>query len=406
MGEMGPQDNVVPLRQPGDDSDVVEEYEPPTEGDWLRRDLVAAAERGDAAEAIRVATELQSRLASAPRFRTIGPAEIFAPLPPLPWVVRELGIAPGRITLLAGYGGSGKTVAAQSMALSIATGKPIWDSLPCEPGRVVHVDYEQGEWLDRYRYRRLARAMGHDLDELMAGDQSVLRMEAFPGVALAEELERAWVEVCTGCTLCIVDSFRAAAAHVDENDSKARLPLDMLTRVSERTGCAILVLHHARKTPTGPSSATPQQEGVRGSGGLFDAAGSVLVAVGADGATPIVHHVKASITGKHAEPFALEIVDIPNGDDPDWGLKVLKTDPADLTLRRGEKADDELAEKIIAFVKKNPRCTTRELLHGVKGHSHSAKTAMRDRLVRLGRLENIGGRSGDSWVIPAEVTDG
>lgn len=58
-----------------------------------------------------------------PPFDWIGVDRIFEPLAPTPWVVPGLQLGPGRPTLLVGYGSSGKTITAQSLALSVVTNR-------------------------------------------------------------------------------------------------------------------------------------------------------------------------------------------------------------------------------------------------------------------------------------------
>ena len=76
---------------------------------------------------------------------TIGVDEIFAPLPPIPWLVQALRLAPGAPVVLAGYGFSGKTLLAQEIALCVASGKPVFGLFTCRMGRALHLDFEQGQ---------------------------------------------------------------------------------------------------------------------------------------------------------------------------------------------------------------------------------------------------------------------
>src|SRR5256885_5947599 len=48
-----------------------------------------------------------------------GVSEIFAPLPPQTWLVRDLQLCPGRPNMVQSYGNSGKSIVAQSIGLSI-----------------------------------------------------------------------------------------------------------------------------------------------------------------------------------------------------------------------------------------------------------------------------------------------
>jgi hypothetical protein len=108
---------------------------------------------------------------AAPRVTLLDGAAIAAPLPPLAYLVRGLALVAdaGPPHLMAGYGYSGKTLALQSMALSLAAARNVWGFYPCPDRRqVVHVDFEQGERLTRIRYQRLARAMDLDLTPVLA----------------------------------------------------------------------------------------------------------------------------------------------------------------------------------------------------------------------------------------------
>lgn len=99
------------------------------------------------------------------RIHLIGTRSIFAPLPPASWVVKGLQLGTGRPAIFAGYGSSGKTLAAQALALAVASGRPPWQhpAFLCEkPRRVIHIDHEQGRRGTLLRYQRLATGM--DLD--------------------------------------------------------------------------------------------------------------------------------------------------------------------------------------------------------------------------------------------------
>jgi len=265
---------------------------------------------------------------------------IFAPLPPVRWLCQALDLAPGAPALFAGYGYSGKTVAAQEFALAVATGTPAWGRFPVRQGRVLHIDYEQGSYLTRLRYQRLARARGVDPASL-AGRLEVEPLPAWylDGGDAYEQLVRR----CEGVDLVIVDSFRAACPRTDENSSDARVPLDVLGRISEATGAAPLALHHARK-PTKDAQGGARMS-VRGSGALYDACGTVLVFAGEKGKAVTVSHEKARITGRPCADFGLWIEDVEVDRDPVGGLRVAAVDAG------GGATPDEAASATFTRVK-------------------------------------------------------
>jgi hypothetical protein len=268
--------------------------------------------------------------------------DIFEPIPPRQWICEPIELAPGAPTMLGGLGFSGKTILAQDLALAIATGTQAWEAFDCTRGRVVHFDYEQGRSITCDRYQRMARARGTDVDELIGGEW--LSCVIFPSKYIDEKYAEQWLTRETeGMTLAVIDSFRAAAPTADENSSASRIHLDTLGRVSGKTGCAFLVLHHAKKPPIDGGSG-PDRNSLRGSGALFDACQAVIVATPAlpevtrmkDGEEQTVRDAqpakiaieKARISGRTSvAPMTFAIDDVELDDDPRAGLAVSVTPP-------------------------------------------------------------------------------
>jgi hypothetical protein len=272
-------------------------------------------------------------------------AAIFAPLPPVEWLCRDLDIAPGAPTLFAGGGFSGKTVAGQAFGLGVLAGTSLWGTFSLRQGRVLHLDYEQGRHLTSLRYQRLARAMGIRPSEL----EGRLVVASLPGLYLdgngADELERA----TEGFDLVLWDSFRAACPSTDENSSEARVPLDRLTRSSEKTGAVHLVIHHARK----PTKDAPggSRTSIRGSGALYDACGSVLVFSAEKGQPVVVAHEKARISGATHDDFGLWITDVELDGDPRAGLRVAVLDAPGQAEGGAADRFSELKRRVLELVR-------------------------------------------------------
>lgn len=273
--------------------------------------------------------------------------DIFAPLPPVNWLCEALDVAPGAPLLVAGFGFSGKTVAAQDLALAVATGTKAWGAFPVRQGRVLHLDYEQGSYLSRARYQRLARARAVHPDELTGR----LTLAPFPGWYLDSDADDHLVRLCEGADLVIVDSFRAACPSTDENSSDARTPLDRLSRISERTGTTPIVIHHARKPSR--EAAGGARMSVRGSGALYDACGSVLVFAGEKNEPVTITHEKARITGRVHPDFRLVIEDVDIDGQAKAGLRVVYLDaPASAAEKQGpSQRFQEIQGRVLAMVR-------------------------------------------------------
>jgi hypothetical protein len=255
----------------------------------------------------------------------LGPAEIFGPLPPINAVLAELDMCVGAPTIVAGYGYSMKTLSMQALGLSLAAGRRVWDRFDpgTTPRRFAHIDGEQGRRLTCERDQRLARAMDIDPGEL--GDR--VQLLVMPTVRLDHpQALDLWCKALDGFDLALFDSLRALAPSLEENSSDVRQPLDMLGAVSEKTGCATIVIHHARKPQKDQSGGAKMA--IRGSGAIFDAASSVLVFGGDKGKPVLVQHEKARSTGLPHADFQLTVEDVTSHDGVDgrWGLRVVADD--------------------------------------------------------------------------------
>jgi len=185
-------------------------------------------------------------------------------LPPVSWVCRALHLACGRPACLVGYAGSGKTVLLGDLALAVSAPEglsyAIWGGLQVDRrGKVAIFDLEVGEYLTRQRLSRLVwgnRGLLEQWDER-------LFVTSFPPLDLAsKDAEALLAEQLDGFTLAIFDSLTMMLAGADENSASVSKVLGALARVSEKTGCAILVVHHEGK----PSADGQREAKFRGRG--------------------------------------------------------------------------------------------------------------------------------------------
>ncbi|HET8932217.1 MAG TPA: AAA family ATPase [Polyangiales bacterium] len=318
----------------------------------------------------------------------VGTESIFEPLPPMPWISRELMIAPGRPTLVAAYGATGKTLALQSLALSVASGQKIWRRFDVRtPLRVLHLDYEQGSRDTKSRYQRLA--LGHSIPESELGDR--LKLSAIPRVYLTSDgAENALKQICNAADLVIIDSLRAAAPDLDENSSEMRAPLDLLTRISETTGTAFIVIHHAGK-PSRDGNRGDQRLLPRGSSAIFDACGCVLtLEAGATATEPkrvSMAKAPASSEGAGCEDFGLAIEDVAKGETERSGVRVTWCTPtpsaaASPANNTGYEND---VRRVVSVIQSMPGCCTRDVVERA-GINRSRAIKTLNTLASEGRL--------------------
>ncbi len=351
-----------------------------------------------------IQTEVRKKLAAPDDWNVLTAAGLATPLPPVPWVCGPLGLAPGAVSLFAGYGYSRKTMALQSLGLSVATGRPVWGLWSCRHGSFVHLDYEQGRRLTQERYQRLARGMGTEIGEL---ESSSMRACIMPRQYLdADNIQDRLVKLLDGATFVLVDSLRAAFPHADENSSEIRAHLDVLSRVSERTGAAIAVIHHARKpSQQGAGTAT---HAIRGSSALFDACQSVYVFEGEKDTPTRVHHQKDRVRGLTLDEFGLTSEDVtgPNGESR-WGLLVRHLDGAQMAGAQSSREEGRISQvlaKALVQIERLFADGTAGLLVMTRGEIRSASHmngAAFDlawaELRKRGRLQPVGKHPKLSW---------
>lgn len=326
----------------------------------------------------------------AAKKRVAGPVEwrstveIFEPLPPIKWRVRGLQICPGRPSMLAGYGASAKTLSAQALALAVASGTPAWGFFETQPGQVRHLDYEQGWHATARRYQRLA--YGHNVDPRSLGDR--LKLAIFPQVFLdAPNATDIYAKMCDGVDLVVLDALRGATPTQDENDSRIRPCLDNLSRVSEKTGCAFVVLHHAGKPKDGHADVRTV---LRGSSAIFDACGTVyVVSQGKTKDEPrLVTQAKppAEAEGAPVADFTLQVFDVAGPVHPAAGVKVAYAPIQEPdSIAQKSAIYDARKMEILEMVRRKPGLTKNEIVNRV-GISKSTGLTILDELERAGAV--------------------
>ena len=238
--------------------------------------------------------------------------DINAELPPKVFLVRHLGFEAGGGAphAIIAYGYSGKSMLAQSLALSLATGGLVWGAFPAAMSRVVYVDLEQGENLSRERFQRLARGMAADENLLRQNLQLVTRKQSLLLQLNPSKYLREWEGLMAGANVLILDSLAAVTHGIDENSNAIRPPLDMLATLSEQTKCRAVFIHHAGKTEVEDKRKTG-----RGHSSIFDASHAQLVMKKDEGATAGTLSIgKSRSDGRDGGEVRYDIVDTKDGD--------------------------------------------------------------------------------------------
>ena len=156
--------------------------------------------------------------------------------PPVPYVTGQL-LASGKLTMLSGREGEGKSLLALTIAAAVGTGAPVAGMLS-QPGTALVIDAENGE---EEAHRRV-----HGLQAL---PDALAYVEARDGFDLCRHFaELSTVVRREQPDVLVLDAFRSLCRDMDENDSGAvEGALGPLRSLIREVRCATLLLHHASK---------------------------------------------------------------------------------------------------------------------------------------------------------------
>ena len=159
-------------------------------------------------------------------------------LTPVDWLWKPY-LPFGKLSVLQGNPGEGKTYFAMHLAAACTNGKLLPNMERIEPFNVIYQTAEDG--LGDTVKPRLIEA-GADLDRVLVIDDSEVQLTLSD-----ERIEKAIIE--NNARLVIIDPIQAyLGADVDMNRANEVRPIFMrLGQVAQRTGCAILLIGHLNK---------------------------------------------------------------------------------------------------------------------------------------------------------------
>jgi len=169
------------------------------------------------------------------------------------WLIENLWLDSG-VGLLGGQAKVCKTYLAAELAIAVASGSPALGSYPTHGcGPVLFYGAEDNPAALRRRFEGLAESRGCDFQSLPVFliDAPVLRLDT------PEDLRRlrAAIDQCQP-RLLVLDPFVRLVGNIDENSAAdVSAVLGSLRAIQREKDVAILLVHHARKSP----AANPNQ---------------------------------------------------------------------------------------------------------------------------------------------------
>jgi len=227
--------------------------------------------------------------------------EIFAGAPVLEWVV-DGWITAGNVSLLYGKKDTYKSFVAISAGMSVASGVP-WHGHSVSTGGFA---YLCGEGRSGIAGRMRGWAAHHQIDPTTLPLFLGKRRMRLDNAEEVQEIANSLAEIIEtlkwpSLRFLAIDTLSSSTPGLDENDAGAMaLAVDVIkTRIAERFGCAVVLVHHAGKDA---------ERGARGSSAIEANAEAVYTITKKDDAT----HERVELACKHIkdaakpEPLVLE----------------------------------------------------------------------------------------------------
>jgi hypothetical protein len=321
--------------------------------------------------------------AQQPSWPIASAAELWAPLEPPRYVISPV-LRCGSVTLLSAFGGSGKSWLAIDALVAVASGVRWLGRFPTERGRALLADFENGSYELRRRLQAVTRARGLGTPELVEAavmPPSYLSDPSWPDIAM---------EIARGRALVVVDTLRAGAPGLDENDTMIRMPLDAMRRAAEATDCAWLVLVHGKKLG-GFARDIDVREHTRGSSAIYDAADAVLHVTYSGEGQPLTVRQTKSRVGRAVDPFCVSIADVFGG------VLMLAGDLPASGAEDPSAAFDGLCERVLMLARAHPASSGRTVAARVGGRTTRVYAAL-DHLAATGAVRNLGTKTAPKWV--------
>lgn len=324
-------------------------------------------------------------------------ADAYRPRPPLAWVVNGLFSLPS-LNIVYGPPGCMKSLLLADLVTCVSAGLPWLESLPGQSAKpfqtisapVLWVDFDNGRRRTHERFEALARARDLPTD-------TPLRYTSMPAPWLDASDPLAVDRLINrinrfGAKLAVLDNLGTISGGVDEN-SPAIIPvMSNLRQLAERTGAAIVVIHHQRK---GNGLKGRAGDTLRGHSSIEAALDLALLVERKEDNDRV--SVKSTKTRDiDVLPFSAE-----------W-TREHKPGTSELATAKffGVEPDEDeataaLQAAILACVKVNPGLSQQRLWQSVKASQpaigRDAILTENKRMVQAGRLREIGAENGRSY---------
>lgn len=345
-----------------------------------------------------------TRMTSSPPDATTPPERRLRPLSadqlllgeptPVPWLIHAPPaddgsipgglLAEGDIGIIGAASGTGKTWLGAELSFSLATMVPLFDQfIIARPCRVMVMDEESSAWLLRRRWLKVLKGHGAEPTNFVERYWANLSIYVDQGFSFDDDrsLAALYEEARAFKPDIILFDTLARVHRRPENDNSAIASLfeDRIKPFKRELGCAILFMHHVRKTskdaPNDPASM------LRGASDLKGQLDQFWFLRGRSGDPRAIFEHDKCRAMPELSAFVIERIDTPDG-----GVRIVQSGGIGAV---GAAAGEQHQEVLLTYLIDNDRATRQELVDFGKGRgiARSSVDVALKALVEAGQID-------------------
>lgn len=331
--------------------------------------------------------------------------------PPLDWVV-EPCIPAGKVTLLAGAGGSSKSYFALTLGMFLPCLIQLGPFKPTKLGKTLAVVAEEDKEDVHRRIRAIIEEQGFTDEQLAAITDNVgvvpvrgldWRLLQHDESGDLQETDRVdylidEVRALGDCRLLILDPLVAFNGADENNNVEMARLMFTLDRIAAATGAAVLVIHHVSKGGQQNSLNEVTQGIVRGASALVDNARALILFVRMPRNEASLYNINAEEAGRYLIARVLKNNYGPHVKDTVFRIEkggVLKHAPEvqqvhrSVTVAAREMEGTDLEMRVLMALEKDPEASQRDLAESTGKSAASVNRALK-KLVEDGAVHRSG----------------
>lgn len=177
----------------------------------------------------------------------------------------------GTVGALIAQGGTGKSMLALQIAMSIACGDDFADLFPSQKlkqGKVVYLAAEDPDVVVRQRVFSLASYLNYDQQQTIAKNLLISPITESVDIRLSS-VQADITNLAVGCRLLILDTLRCFHFGDENSNKEMSEVLNAMRTIAFKSGCSIVFLHHTNKL-SATNGGNDAQQASRGSSVLVD----------------------------------------------------------------------------------------------------------------------------------------